>query len=175
MPTRSSNIGRFRRAAGAVILATGLLFTAACAVSAKWWFGYCTDTWLADFGDGTLYTRTITANNWERPLHGWQGGPNGRYYGKSWEWTWWVFGDTSASGDLIQAHSVWPLAPLMVVTGGSLVLFGRRAVKRVAANQCLKCGYSRAGIPASAPCPECGTVPLHPARQLGLNTLTPTK
>jgi hypothetical protein len=167
--------GRIRRRIGLVLLTAGLLFTGACVASAKWWVGYSTDTWLADFGDGTLYTKSLTPRSWDRPLLGWQSGPNGRYYGKSWEWTWWVFGETKASGDPIQGHSVWPVAPLFTVTGLTLFLFGRRAAKRAAGNQCLKCGYSRTGIAATAACPECGTPPLLPPSPPLPNTLTPTK
>lgn len=152
--------GRLRRSHGLSLLVAGLLLSGLFAVSAKWWFGYCSDTWLADLGDGTLYTKTITPRGWGRTRTGWCSGVNGQYSGRSWEWTWWVFGETKASGEPIQGHSVWPLAPLLTVTGATLFLYGRRAARRAARNQCTFCGYSRAGLPNTTPCPECGATPV---------------
>ena len=57
---------------------------------------------------------------------------------------------------------IWciPLWPFILLTGAPTVLMWRQDRRRRLAelsNSCRKCGYSRSGLPAHRPCPECGT------------------
>jgi hypothetical protein len=49
-----------------------------------------------------------------------------------------------------------PLAPLVTVAGVTNVRAARDG-RRLRANTCARCGYSRIGLSAGWPCPECGT------------------
>lgn len=84
---------RWRRRAGRVLLYAGGLLSIVFALSARWWFGYGCETWLADLGDGTLYLQTIEPNAWSRPMVGWCGGDNNT-------WTWWTWGAENRTGIL---------------------------------------------------------------------------
>ncbi len=156
--------GRGRRRVGAVLLAVGGLLTVLFGVSAKWWFGYGTESGLADIGDGTLYTTSIEADTWSRPLIGWCGGVNETYttggMRETWTWTWWAWGTRPNSWDSGMAYTVWPLAPLFVVTGSAVFWPGFLAARRLRRNQCTRCAYSRTGLGPKDVCPECGQHPL---------------
>lgn len=161
MRARTDKPGRSQRTAGALIAAAGLLFTAVCVASAWWWWGYCAQTWLADFGDGTLYTRRFAPNTGDHSPYGWRGGPNGGSgTGRTWTWTWWACGEYDMPREKLTAFSVWPLGPGLLAVGGALYVHGRRTLLRVARNQCLRCGYPRAGLAPTAACPECGEISL---------------
>ena len=151
---------RFRRRAGLASLSVGLALTLLFAISAKWWFGYCSATWLADLGDGTLYTDVRSAG-WRSPLTGWCGDVNYNHSTRnggtrSWSWTWWAWGKEEQSWRSGSAYTVWPAAPLFLAVGAALYLPGNRAARRRRKHQCVRCTYARAGLPADAPCPECG-------------------
>jgi hypothetical protein len=109
----SSQPGQWRRRVGLAMLALGAALTVLMAVSAKWWFGYSTEAWLADLGDGTLYTQTITPSAWGRPLVGWCGGENPTYVmngtPRSWTWTWWTWGARKNAWEEGHAYTVWPV------------------------------------------------------------------
>lgn len=151
---------RWHRRVGFVLLSAGLTLLILFALSAKWWFGYGTKAWLADLGDGTLYTQAITPNAWNRPLIGWCGGINvnrtASGSSESWMWTWWTWGVRNAIGDNGRAYTVWPLAPLMTLGGAAIFWPAHRTFRRFRKNQCIRCGYSRAGLTAQCICPECG-------------------
>lgn len=162
MPPHRPIRGRRRRQLGLALLTTGLLLAITFAASARWWFGYSSRTWVADLGDGTLYTVPIEPNHWSEPLRGWHGGDNARYSAagrtSAFTWTWWTWGERSGTWEKGQAHTVWPLAPLLMLAGASLFWPGYRSARRVRQNQCPRCAYSRAGLDPDAPCPECGRV-----------------
>src|ERR1041384_2835141 len=88
--------GRWFRRLGVAVFLCGLVLGTLFLVSARWWFGYGSNTWLADLGDGTLYTQSFEANRWNHPLVGWCGGDNrGGARGApahKWSWTWWTWG-----------------------------------------------------------------------------------
>ncbi len=157
-PSRAS--GRRRRRLGLAFLIAGAALALLFAVSAKWWFGYGTETWLADLGDGTLYTQTWEPNGWNRPVIGWCAGPNEEYGAsgrtRSWTWTWWTWGKRKANWDEGRAFTVWPVAPLMILCGAALFWPGFREARRLRRNQCMHCGYSLAGLTHEELCPECG-------------------
>jgi hypothetical protein len=164
---RSRAGGRWRGRVGLTLIGAGVLLGVLVAVSVKWWVGYGTQTWLADFGDGTLYTQAIERNEWGRPLDGWCGGVNERYLPngevRSWSWTWWTWG-VRPSPEQGSAYTVWPLSPLLVVSGAILAWPVCRAARRRRRNQCARGGYSRAGLDAAALCPECGATPAGASR-----------
>lgn len=151
---------RRRRRIGAALLIAGVTLGVLCAASVKWWVGYGTTTWLVDLGDGTLYANTVVANEWSRPLTGWCGGINETLDAsgqlQSWTWTWWAWGDRKNAWEGGKAYSLWPLAPILIITGVVLFRPSHRMVSRARNNQCLGCGYSRAGISPETACPECG-------------------
>lgn len=52
---------------------------------------------------------------------------------------------------------LWPLVLPWPLIGGVLLAWGVRAGRRVTVlERCGVCGYSRVGMPAETPCPECG-------------------
>jgi hypothetical protein len=163
-PTRAA---RCRRRIGLACLVTGLLLAIVFAVSAKWWFGYCSGRWLLDVGDGSLYLSECKPSEWSTPLVGWQSGANISWVNnteRSWTWTWWVWGDIPNDGRSdAHVYSVWPVSPLLCVVGAALFFPGYRAARRTRRQQCPRCAYSLAGIAPGAPCPECGTVTRHPS------------
>jgi hypothetical protein len=154
---RTSRSTRLQFAIGLALLLGGNAFAALCAVSAKWWFGYSSDTWLADISGGTLYTRRTEPGARAR---GWYGGENLNHAtDHHWIWTWWTLGKKDLPRERLNTVSIWPLAPALVLAGGVFVHRARRTTSRAVRNQCLKCGYSRTGLAAGIPCPECGEAP----------------
>src|ERR1043165_7757430 len=99
--TRSRNPRRWRHRFGFALLLIGAALTALMLTSAKWWFGYANERWLADLGDGTLYTHAVEVDEWSRPLVGWCSGKNPDYTAsgvvRSWTWTWWTWGERKSS------------------------------------------------------------------------------
>lgn len=163
MTRTASNRRRFRYPLGFATLSLGACVLIAFLISARWWFGYGSQTWLADIGDGTLYVKSIDQNNRFRSgsVIGFTGGENHSYSGKvsrTWTWTWWTWGPRDSTRYEGSAYTIWPLAPLLIITGASLYFPGLRAVRRIRRNQCPKCAYSRAGLTATTPCPECSHI-----------------
>jgi transposase InsO family protein len=75
---------------------------------------------------------------------------------------WWcVFG-----GPATTIRAIIPLwlllAPTLLATAAAWRL-DAVARRRARAGRCPKCGYDRAGLAASAVCPECGSLPAEPA------------
>lgn len=161
---------RWRRRAGVTMLLLGGALAVTFLVSARWWFGYCGQSWLADLGDGTLYVRTVEPSDF--PHIGWCVGDNrppGAVSPYAISWTWWTWGTRQPAWWYDgSAFSVWPLAPLVLLSGAVLRWSDWRASKRIRRGQCPACGYSRAGLGAEALCPECGgsaaAAPLESAR-----------
>jgi len=153
--TRTTNSGRLRRGIGLALLTVGLGLTIAFAISAKWWFGYGTNGWTADVGDGTLYTTSQGT-----AAVGWCGGVNHEFLPTggttSWMWTWWAWGDQKNSRRSGIAYTIWPNGPIALLAGGLLYWPGSRAARRRRRNQCERCAYSLAGLSADCVCPECG-------------------
>lgn len=155
----STSIGRWRRRVGVGMFTIGVALAVTFLVSARWWFGYCSDSWLADLGDGTLYTQVADANGWSRPLIGWCGGdnrPSGSASPFAQSWTWWTWGARPLSWEQGSAYTVWPVAPVLMIAGAALGWPGWVAARRMRRGQCPSCGYSRAGLSAESLCPECG-------------------
>ncbi len=151
---------RRSRRLGMGLIAFGAIWTVAMVISAKWWWGYSASFWVADIGDGTLYvadSRQLTV--FEKPLLGWHCGVNHATNGtgRAWMWTWWTWGSAAPGWSNERAYTIWPLAPLALASGTLIVYWPSiHARRRRRQNQCVKCGYSRDGLAAGAPCPECG-------------------
>lgn len=74
---------------------------------------------------------------------------------KSHDMAWW-FRVTWEPGRKTVSVPLW--CPLVIATGLSAAAWHRdlAARRRARAGSCPACGYQRAGLPARAPCPECG-------------------
>ncbi len=154
-----TRIGCWRRRGGFALVVIGVALMALFVVSARWWVGYGTATWIADVGDGTLYIVEVDPSG--RTLVGWCGGDNVSLANgkeRKWMWTWWMWGKRKNKWEPGYAYTVWPLGPLVTCVGGVLLWPGYREARRAGRNQCVACGYSLAGLDAKAPCPECGHV-----------------
>ncbi len=159
MTHRIHNPGRWRRRLGIGVFAIGAALCILFLLSTRWWFGYCSDSWLADMGDGTLYTQASGPNGWSQPLVGWCIGDNrssGSPLPFELSWTWWIWATRQSFWQERSAYTVWPIAPLLMLVGASLGWPGVLAARRIRRGLCPGCGYSRAGISENALCPECG-------------------
>lgn len=166
MPRISINLVRTRRWFGGLLLALGLLWFIAMLISIKWWYGYCAKDWLLDVGDGSVYVASVEQDRWSSPLYGWSGGNNIDYtatangLNRNWKWTWWIWGKPANRWDEHKAYTIWPVSPILIITGSALLFPGLRAQRRRSKGQCPHCGYDLCGLPPTnsgpAPCPECG-------------------
>lgn len=66
-----------------------------------------------------------------------------------------VYGDSALDGIVI---SLWFLAALFILPGTGLGFSAWHGIRRARIGLCVKCNYDLRGLPASAPCPECGKV-----------------
>lgn len=147
-----------RRVAAGLVIA-GVTYTAAMVASAFWWFGYCSTSWLADVGDGTLYvTHKWTADWPSAPLTGWSSGHNalGTEVGT---WTWWAWGTPANTFGMSNGYTIWPIGIIMIASGILLGARNWRATSRRRRNLCEQCAYERAGLCDDQACPECGRFP----------------
>lgn len=80
----------------------------------------------------------------------------GRFQDGGWHMGWCLWLMEGDRNGWIAIIPMW--APLIVVGGLTLLLWRHdtRARRRARLNQCVRCGYDRAGLVAGAPCPECG-------------------
>ena len=143
---------------GRALWVTGLVLAVGFVGSAWFWVGYCSKSWVADIGDGTLYVDSVTDSEWSRPLYGWSAGRNRTFLPgggeRAWTWTWWAWGKPAQSWDRT-AFSIWWLSPVLIVSGITLQWPAWRARRRSRRNQCESCGYDLSGS-AGRLCPECG-------------------
>jgi hypothetical protein len=93
----------------------------------------------------------------------WPTGGNGDYPAPGWVCTchhwhvtrWWPF--LNDSGAWVRLYiPIWLLAVMAALLAGTARYFDTLARRRARLNLCPKCGYDRAGLAASAVCPECG-------------------
>lgn len=125
-------------------------------LSIWWWGGYRSSRWLADIGDGTLYLHWAGSGEPDyRDPPAWTLRP--QQTGA--QWTWWAWGSTGVTWGAKAKFSLWPLAPLLFLGGGTLWVRGAAARRRALRSGCVQCGYSLTGLPAGARCPECGSTP----------------
>lgn len=77
-----------------------------------------------------------------------------RFVGGEWNerWAIWFWGFT-----IPKWAALWLFCPLLLVTWGNPVANMRRW-NRKRAGTCEKCEYSIRDLPATSPCPECGTI-----------------
>ena len=69
-------------------------------------------------------------------------------------------GPTPTSKTCLLHIPLWPMSLFLSVAALTSWVKHRRAVRRTHSNNCLSCGYDRAGHPsAAARCPECGAIP----------------
>src|SRR6185295_2696629 len=79
--------------------------------------------------------------------------------------SWWYWHDwlptlaihSYVNGDYVNWRLDFPLWPL-VLPSAFVAYRSLRTVRRLSRAGCKHCGYSRAGLAADAPCPECGRV-----------------
>jgi hypothetical protein len=57
---------------------------------------------------------------------------------------------------------LWMISAVLAIPPGALAIRRRLAPRP---GQCRKCGYSRAGLPTDAVCPECGAIPCPESRR----------
>lgn len=162
---RNNAVARARhlRAFAFALLAVATLWAALMAFSTYRWFGYADNGWLADIGDGTLYTTTWPTNADDFSLRGWHSAPNiAPGASAPGVWTWWQWGRTPtvSFGTVMtfsDGYSIWPLSPVLAGAGAAiLITLHRDRTRRRRQNLCLNCGYPRKDLPISTRCPECG-------------------
>ena len=151
---RASSLALFGIWAGAVVAVASAL---AWVASAIW-----TSFFMAQFGDSlSLRTGTVsylwTTHEKRLEIISKTGYPLQR----QWNWycsprqvpmEWWG-GFTQIPGRAAIWAPLWPFT----LAGGTVALLCWRRRRRLARIGCCKvCGYSLAGLPAGAPCPECG-------------------
>ena len=86
-------------------------------------------------------------NRFRGYLRIWDDGPNFR--------SWWCTFTQRPEGWWVTIPLWMPLAPTLLATAAAWRL-DALARRRARAGVCAKCGYDRAGLAASAVCPECG-------------------
>lgn len=69
-----------------------------------------------------------------------------------------IYGLSGTPAPRFTAWPFWPFSILLAATGGTLLYFARTR----SPFSCPTCAYDLRGLPASTPCPECGT-PIAPA------------
>lgn len=123
-------------------------------LAAIWWVSLGASLYYSNtlFGGG-MYMGTVNGYVFKepRPLTG--------TMGLTWNWpNWsiylWPVSESNAKVDIVRVP-LYPLA-LILLTYGLLRLY---RLREVPAHLCTHCRYDRRGIPASTPCPECGTTP----------------
>ncbi|MGH7132724.1 MAG: hypothetical protein ACREJO_12335 [Phycisphaerales bacterium] len=165
--------GRKRRWVGWVMLVLGVVVTGVWVASGWWWSGYngrFTQVFVArgtvfvyqrDFVDPTVPQGWSTARmdaQWEWTVtstfddlgFAYQGQPNSRVVNGR------IAGYMRFSGYRCVLVTLWPVCLLLLCSGSVMLWSARRARRRGVAGVCVKCGYSLAGLPAGASCPECG-------------------
>lgn len=72
---------------------------------------------------------------------------------------WWPSFERPWKGAKMCQVPLWIPAVVCLAAVVGCVRADRRRAARWRMGRCLKCGYSREGIPADVPCPECGAAP----------------
>lgn len=168
---RSRRIGRRRGIVAVVCLVMGVLVSVAGVVSGSRGFGYTGDRTSFGCTGGAVGIHVRTEGSFRGK--GWNVSPEVSSFSwnrwirdyRSFGWLrhdWSVVGVKEASsttgyfwGILI---SLWFLAAVFLLTGTGLAFSARRSIRRARIGLCVKCCYDLRGLPASAPCPECGKV-----------------
>lgn len=162
---RNNAVTRARRlrAFAFLLLVAAALWAALMVFSAYRWFGYVNDGWLADVGDGTLYTTSWSTGNDDFTLRGWHSAPNILPGSNSTGvWTWWQWGQLNGISvgtfaTFSEGYSIWPVSPLLAGMAATILFsLHRDRRRRQRMNLCFHCGYSLVGIRTGTSCPECG-------------------
>lgn len=153
-----------------VLLVLGAFFAANTVLSAFQWFGFYGNYVDIDVGFGTALIEPtsppassrgffVSPPEWE-PSIDWSLdggvtdlGPLGRWRFGVFEYSYVNFGVRKAVTLLL-----WPLAVFPIAAGAGLCWWAWRDARRARVGLCMKCHYDLRGLPASAPCPECGKV-----------------
>ncbi len=167
---RRKTLGRKRRVLGWTLLAVGTLVAAIWAASGSWTFYYRRSTLTIYMSDGTVTSMRTMAGKAE--LDGFNVTRSDRGFRlfpeKAVRWhgigafrgaggmSGYKFGFGYNSGSFTEV-SPWPVPLVFWPVGAVLLRAGSLKRRRAANNQCPSCGYDRAGLKASASCPECGT------------------
>lgn len=151
--------------------ATLTIALAALWFSTGWWwaaYGYRTRRIRFEtavhaglFRLGWTDSRDVPPRLAEQPSAGWQD------FHLNW-WQWWWYGNPFTSiaagrlkGDLFVIFPLWVFPLGMTIPTLIAWRLDARARRLIHVGNCPSCGYSRAGLVTSKPCPECGITSVH--------------
>jgi hypothetical protein len=153
------------------LVALGVSVTAVAARSGFRWIQYTSEYFTVDFARGTM---SVEVRDFRLIPFGWSS-TDPEWESGTWDWK---LSDYRESGEVRFERdlgvvawgssfpffgvrswyiSLWPIAMISLGSGAGLLWWSASANRRKRRGLCAKCAYELAGLPASSPCPECGT------------------